>query len=66
MSEWVEVVVLPTNDARVVVNFPNIISKFGTPRDMISDGGKPFFNNQFDTLLAKYGVTHSVGTPYHP
>ncbi|KAL5578786.1 hypothetical protein UlMin_011228 [Ulmus minor] len=46
-------VALPTNDARVVINFlkKNIFSRFGTPRAIISDGGKHFCNNQFETLL---------------
>ncbi|KAL5554234.1 hypothetical protein UlMin_041635 [Ulmus minor] len=68
VSKWVEAVALPTNDARVVINFlkKNIFSRFGTPRAIISDGGKHFCNNQFETLLQKYGVTHRIATPYHP
>ena len=68
VSKWVEVVALPTNDGRVVVNFlrKNIFSRFGTPRAIISDGGKHFCNRQFEALLTKYGVTHHVATPYHP
>ena len=66
--KWVEAVALPTNDARVVINFlkKNIFSRFGTPRAIISDGGKHFCNNQFETLLQKFGVTHRIATPYHP
>lgn len=34
---------------------------------MISDGGTHFNNQQFEKLLAKYGVvSHRVTTPYHP
>ena len=68
VSKWVEVVSLPSNDARVVINFlkKNIFSRFGTPRAIISDGGKHFCNNQFEALLQKYGVTHRIATPYHP
>lgn len=58
----------PTNDARVVVNFlkKNIFSRFGTPRTIISDGGKHFCNRLLESVLAKYGVKHRVATPYHP
>ena len=68
VSKWVEAVTLPTNDARVIVNFlqKNIFSRFNTPRAIISDGGKHFCNHQFEALLAKYGVTHHVATQYHP
>ncbi|KAL5570992.1 hypothetical protein UlMin_020589 [Ulmus minor] len=68
VSKWVEVVALPTNDSRVVIQFlkNNIFTRFGTPRAIISDMGSHFCNKQFDSLLSKYGVTHRVATPYHP
>ncbi|GKV13738.1 hypothetical protein SLEP1_g24722 [Rubroshorea leprosula] len=68
VSKWVEAVACLTNDARVVVKFlkSNIFTRFGTPRAVISDGGKYFCNRQFENLLAKYGVTHKIATPYHP
>ncbi|XP_061343797.1 uncharacterized protein LOC133289810 [Gastrolobium bilobum] len=64
VSKWIEVVALPTNDAKVVVNFlrKNIFTRFGVPRAIISDGGTHFCNKQFDSLLAKYGVNHRVAT----
>lgn len=59
---------LPTNNVKVVLNFlrKQICTWFGTPRAIISDGGKHFCNCQFEALLSKYGVTHRVATPYHP
>ncbi|XP_024196029.1 uncharacterized protein LOC112199217 [Rosa chinensis] len=33
---------------------------------IISDGGTHFINRTFDALLRKYGVKHTVATPYHP
>ena len=68
VSKWVEVVALPTNDRQAVVHFlkKNIFTCFGTPRAIISDGGKHFCNRYVDSLLAKYGVRHKVATPYHP
>ena len=68
VSKWVEVVALPSNDARAVIKFlkKNIFTRFGTLRAIISDGGKHFNNHQFKTLLLKYGVKHCVATLYHP
>ncbi|CAL9025322.1 unnamed protein product, partial [Prunus brigantina] len=43
-----------------------IIRMFGTPRAIISDGGSHFNNQVFASLMKKYGITHKVGTPYHP
>jgi hypothetical protein len=68
VSKWVEAVATKTNDHKVVVKFiqANIFSRFGTPRAIISDGGKHFCNWFLKTLLLKYSVTHKVATPYHP
>ena len=43
-----------------------IFPRFGVPRVLISDGGSHFIEKGFEALLAKYGVTHIVATPYHP
>jgi len=68
VSKWVEAVALPRNDAGVVLNFlkKNIITRFGAPRTIISDGGSHFCNRQFEKLMMKYGVKHKIASPYHP
>ncbi|KAG9458303.1 hypothetical protein H6P81_002811 [Aristolochia fimbriata] len=67
VTRWVEAIATRTNDAKVVIEFlkKNIFCRFGTPRAIISDGGKHFCNSSFKNLLNKYGVTHKVATPYH-
>ena len=68
VSKWVEAIATPTNDARVVIKFlkKNILSRYGTPRTIISDGGSHFCNRLFENLMKKYGARHKVPTPYHP
>ena len=68
VSKWIEVATLPTNDAKVVVQFlqKNIFTRFGTPQGIVSDEGTHVCNRLFDGLLAKYGVRHKVATTYHP
>ncbi|GJY04092.1 reverse transcriptase domain-containing protein [Tanacetum coccineum] len=67
LSKWVEAKALPTNDARVVVKFlKSIFFRFGAPRAIISDRGTYFYNDKFDKVMSKYGVTHRLSTPYHP
>jgi hypothetical protein len=68
VSKWVEVVALPSNDARAVVSFlkQNIFSRFGVPRALISDEGTHFLNKLMENLLKKYNVKHKIATPYHP
>ena len=68
VSKWVEAVPCRAADHRVVLEFleENIFSRFGVPKDIISDGGSHFCNKPFENLLSKYGVKHKVATPYHP
>nr|GEW97351.1 reverse transcriptase domain-containing protein [Tanacetum cinerariifolium] len=67
LSKWFEAKALPTNDARVVCKFlKNLFTRFGTPRDIISDCGTYFCNDLFAKVMLKYSVTHRLATPYHP
>jgi hypothetical protein len=68
VSKWVEAIACKTNDHRVLQQFlkDNVFARFGTPRAIISDGGKHFCNKFFEQLMKKYGITHKVATPYHP
>ena len=59
VSKWVEAIACRTNDHKVVVKFrENVFAQFGTPRAIISDGGKYFWNKVFEQLIKKYGITH--------
>ncbi|KAG5553970.1 hypothetical protein RHGRI_011741 [Rhododendron griersonianum] len=68
VSKWVEAIACKTNDHKVVVQFlkDNVFARFGTPRAIISDGGKHFCNRVFEHLMKKYIITHKVATAYHP
>nr|GEV15454.1 reverse transcriptase domain-containing protein [Tanacetum cinerariifolium] len=67
LSKWVEAKALPTNDARVVCKFlKSLFARFGAPRAIISDRDTHFCNNQLETVMRKYGVTHRLSTAYHP
>nr|GFA08550.1 reverse transcriptase domain-containing protein [Tanacetum cinerariifolium] len=66
LSKWVEVKVLPTNDARVVVKFlKSLFFRFGIPRAIISDRGTHFYNDQFTRVMIKYEVTDRLAIAYH-
>ena len=49
VSKWVEAAACPKNDVNTVVGFlqRNILSRFGTLRTIISDGGSYFANKVF-------------------
>lgn len=67
VSKWIEPVVTPTNNAKVVTKFliKNIFSRHDTPREIINDEGTHFCNKCFEILMTKYGVKHKVATSYH-
>ena len=68
VSKWVEAIATRTNDHKVVLKFlrENILSRFGTPKAIISDQGVHFCNAPFESLMQRYGITHTVFTTYHP
>jgi len=68
VSKWVEAIATPSNDSKVVIKFfqKNILTRFGTPRALLSDNGTHFGNKPLKSLLKKYGVFHQVVAPYHP
>ena len=68
VSKWVEATACPKNDANTVVGFlqRNILSKFGTPRTIISDEGSHFANKVFEKLMSIYGIKHMMSLAYHP
>ena len=68
VSKWVEATTCPKNDANTVVGFlqRNILSRLGTPRTIISDGGSHFANKVSDKLMGRYGIKHIMCLAYHP
>ena len=68
VSKWVEATACPKNDANTVVRFlqRNILSRYGTTRTIISDGGSHFANKVFDKLMGRYGIKHIMSLAYHP
>ena len=68
ISKWVEAIPTRTNDARMVAKFlrSNIVTLFGTPRALITDGGTHFCNKMVDKVLKKYGVRLRTSLAYHP
>ena len=68
VSKWVEAAACPKNDANTVIGFlqRNILSRFGAPRTINSDGGSHFANKVFDKLMGRYGIKHIMSLAYHP
>ena len=68
VSKWVEAIACPKKDVSTVVGFiqRNILSRFGTPKTIISDEGSHFANKVFSKHVNRYGIKHMMGLDYHP
>jgi len=68
VSRWVEAIPTQKADSKTIIKFvkKNIFCRFGTPRVLISDGGKHFCNVQLEKVLKHYGIKHWIATVYHP
>lgn len=65
ISRWVEAQSLPSSDARVVLWFLNIFSRFGALWAIIRDRGAHFCNSQFAKILRCYVISHHTSIVYY-
>ena len=67
VSKWLEAIASSRNNGNTIVGFiqRNILSKFRTPRIIISDEGSHFANKLFAKLMSRYGIRHVIGLAYH-
>lgn len=68
VTKWAEAVATRTHSAATVANFlyENIITRFGCPKELVSDRGTHFINNTIAALTNKYEIKHRKTSPYHP
>ncbi len=68
LSKFVVTKAVKDNSAQTAVRFlkEDIISKFGTPRCILTDNGTHFTSSVTNELIKQIGATHLYSTPYHP
>ncbi|CAF3847361.1 unnamed protein product [Rotaria sp. Silwood1] len=68
LSKFVVTKAVRDNTAQTAVRFlkEDIISKFGTPRCILTDNGTHFTSTLMNELIKQIGTTHLYSTPYHP
>jgi transposase InsO family protein len=68
VTKWAKVLATKTDDAKTVAKFlyENIITRFGCPKELVSDWGTHFLNSTIEQLTTKYLIKHRKSTPYHP
>ena len=68
MTKWVEAIALVRETDQVVIDFPYevIFTRFGVPKEIITDGGSQFVSRKKEALMQKYHIQHKITSPYHP
>ncbi|CAF4351065.1 unnamed protein product, partial [Rotaria sordida] len=68
LSKFVITKAVRDNTAQTAIRFlkEDIISKFGTPRCILTDNGTHFTSTIMNELIKQIGATHLYSTPYHP
>ena len=46
--------------------FTEIFTRFGVPREIVSDNGPHFISNLVQGVMEQYKIWHRKSTPYHP
>ena len=66
-SKWVEVLPVAQQDAATTVNqfILNIVARYGTPAEVVSDNGPPF-KGEFSTFCSQRGIKQRFITPDVP
>eukprot|EP00253_Pinus_taeda_P025950 PITA_25950 len=68
VTKWVEAKALISATENSVVNFlyEDIFTRFGVPKEIVTDQGSQCTSNLVEKLMEKYKIKHRISTPYHP
>ena len=67
-TKWAEASATRNDDAKTVAKFlyENILSRYGCPKELISDRGTHFLNETIELLTNNFFIKHRKTSPYHP
>jgi hypothetical protein len=68
VTKWVEAIALTSATENSVVQFlfKDIFTRFGVPREIVTDQGSQFTSRMVEKLMEEYKIKHRTSTPYHP
>jgi hypothetical protein len=68
VTKWVEEKYLPAASEQSVVYFlfNDIFTRFGVPREILTDHRTQFTSNLVKVVTEQYQIKHRKYTPYHP
>ena len=67
-TKYTELVALRSKEAQEVAKaiMDTWITRYSTPKEIVTDGGKEFANKLLGALCQELGILHRQTTPYHP
>ena len=67
-TKYVELIAIPNKEARTVAKaiMDVWITRYSTPAEILTDGGKEFANKLLDQLCMELSILHKQTSPYHP
>ena len=67
VTKWVEAKVVSfASDKFADFLFTKIFTRFGVPREIVSDNDPHFISNLAQGVMEQYKIRHKKSTPYHP
>lgn len=68
VTKWVEAKTLYQANEQLVVDslFEEIFTRFGVPREIVTDQGTQFMSKLVKSITQQYQIRHHTSTPYHP
>ncbi|XP_048006573.1 uncharacterized protein K02A2.6-like [Leguminivora glycinivorella] len=67
MSKWVEIFHMTSTTATAVITtLCELFSRWGIPKQIVSDNGPPFSSTEMRNFSQGIGVEHIFSAPYHP
>ncbi|XP_063361853.1 uncharacterized protein K02A2.6-like [Cydia amplana] len=66
-SKWIEAIGMNGTSAAAVIRvLRELWSRFGIPKQVVSDNGPPYSSTEFKNFLSSNGVDQVLSAPYHP
>jgi transposase InsO family protein len=68
VTKWVESKALYSTNEQSIVDFlfEEIFTRFGVPREIVTNQGTQFTSNLVKALTKQYKIKHRMSSPYHP
>jgi transposase InsO family protein len=68
VTKWVEAKPLLHANEQSIVDFlfEDIFTRFGVPREIVTDQGAQFTSKLVQKIIEQYKIKHRKSSPYHP